>query len=77
MFHGSFTSDKQVFEMDVRHLLQLPPGSFAPRPDLIAPSVTTQPEQFSRAYTGHLKPGETSQVTIDIDPNVSLANFSL
>ena len=77
MFHGSLTSEKPVFETDVRHLLQSPPGSFAPRPDLVARSVTTQPEQFSRAYTGHLKPGETSEVTINIDPNVSLANFSL
>lgn len=77
MFHGSLTAEKQVFETDVRHLLQAPPGSFAPRPDLVAPSVTTQTEQFSRAYTGHLKPGETSEVTINIDPNVSLANFSL
>jgi len=77
MFHGSLTSDKKVFETNVRHLLQAPPGSFAPRPDLAAPSVNIQPEQFSRAYTGHLKPGETSPVTINIDPNVSLANFSM
>lgn len=77
MYHGSLTAEKTVFETDVRHLLQSPPGSFSPRPDLAAPSVTTQPEQFSRAYTGHLKPGNTSEVTINIDPNVSLANFSL
>jgi pimeloyl-ACP methyl ester carboxylesterase len=77
MFHGDLTTDRKVFETNVRHLLQSPPGSFAPRPDLAAPSVTTQPEQFSRAYTGQLKPGETAQVTINIDPNVSLANFSL
>ncbi len=77
MFHGDLTSSKQVFETDVRHLLQSPPGSFAPRTDLEAPSVNIMPEQFSRAYTGHLKPGETTQVTINIDPHVSLANFSL
>jgi pimeloyl-ACP methyl ester carboxylesterase len=77
MFHGSLTSDKQVFDENVRHLLQALPGSFAARPDPAAPSVNTQPEQFSRVYTGHLKPGEAAPVTIDIDPNVSLANFSL
>lgn len=77
LFHGDLTADKQVFETNVRHLLQSSPGAFAPRPDLTAPSVTTQPEQFSRAYSGHLKPGETRNVTINIEPNVSLANFSL
>lgn len=77
LYHGDLTADRQVFETNVRHLLQAPPGAFAPRPDLAAPSVTTQPEQFSRAYTGHLGPGETAEVVIDIEPNVSLANFNL
>jgi hypothetical protein len=77
MFHGDFTSSEKVFEQNVRHLLQSPPGSFAPRADLLAPSVSTQMEQFSRVYSGHIRPGESAQVTIDIDPNVSLANFSL
>lgn len=77
LYHGDLTTDKQVFEKGVRHLLQAQPGSFAPRPDLVAPSVTTQLEQFSRAYTGHLELGETKEITIFIDPNVNLANFSL
>lgn len=77
MYHGDFTSSKQVFEQNVLHLLQSPPGSFAPRPDLAAPSVSSQTEQFSRVYGGHLNQGESRQVTIDIDPDVSLANFSL
>lgn len=77
LYHGDLTGDRQVFETNVRHLLQAPPGAFAPRPDLAAPSVSTQPEQFSRAYTGHLNPGETDEVVIEIEPNVSLANFNL
>ena len=77
LYHGDLTTNRQVFEANVRHFLQAPPGAFAPRPDLAAPSVTTQPEQFSRAYTGHLNPGETAEVVIDIEPNVSLANFNL
>lgn len=77
MFHGDFTTDRQVFEQNVRHLLQSPPGSFAPRPDPVASSVSTQPEQFSRVYSGHIPAGGSAQVTINIDPNVSLANFSL
>ncbi len=77
MYHGDFTGSRPVFEENVRHLLQSPPGSFEPRPDLVAPSVSTQAEQFSRVYGGHLEPGETTQVTINIDPDVSLANFNL
>jgi len=77
MFHGNFTSDRQVFDQNVKHLLEAPPGSFAPRPDLLAPSLSAQTEQFSKVYGGHLKAGENTQVTIEIDPNVSLANFSL
>jgi len=33
--------------------------------------------QFTKVYTGHLDPGETGTVTISIDPNVTVANFSL
>lgn len=77
MFHGSLTSEKQVFSPGVTRLLQNPPGSFYPRPDPSAVSVATGNAQFSRAYTGHLKLGETAQVSINIDPNISLANFSL
>jgi pimeloyl-ACP methyl ester carboxylesterase len=77
LYHGDLTFDAQVFETKVRHLLQASPGAFAPRPDPPAPSVTTQAEQFSRAYPGHLGLGEVREVTIHIDPNVSLANFSL
>jgi pimeloyl-ACP methyl ester carboxylesterase len=77
MYHGDLTSDKRVFEQDVVHLLQAPTSSFAPRPDPEASAVTTETGQFSRDYTGHLQPGESADVTINIDPNVSLANFSL
>ncbi len=77
MYHGNLTSDQRVFDEDVRHLLQLPPGSFAHRPDLVAPAVTSRTEQFSQTFHGHLQPGESAQVTINIEPNVSLATFSM
>lgn len=76
--HGDLTGDANVFQNAVRNLLQLPPGSFEPRPDPV--SVIHEPgteEQFSRAYTGHLAPGQSDKVTINIDPNVRLANFNL
>ena len=80
IYHGDMTSDPGVFDTVVRPLLQAPPGSFdaPPDPDLdSSSSVVNTPEQFSRAYTGHLSPGQTALVTIQIDPNVTLANFSL
>ena len=77
MYHGNMTSDKTVFEDKVVHLLQNQPDTFAPRADFQASAVSAIKEQFSRAYTGHLQPGESQVVTINIDPDVSLANFSL
>ena len=77
MFHGDLPSNKQVFDQEVAGLLQALPGSFAARPDPPASAVTTETSQFSRDFTGHLQPGESADVSINIDPNVSLANFSL
>ena len=78
IYHGDLTTDAGVFGNGVRKFLQAPPGSFDPRPDPLDPLTQPDaPEQFSRAYTGHLAPGATAQVTINIDPNVRLANFNL
>lgn len=77
IYHGNLTSEKQVFDNNVMHLLQNLPDSFGQRPDLEAPIVTATSDQFSRTYTGHLQPGESEEVTINIDPDVSLANFNL
>lgn len=78
VYHGDLTTDSGVFERGVRPFLELPPGSFEQRPDPDSSSaLVITPEQFSRAYTGHLAPGQTAQITIHIDPNVQLANFSL
>lgn len=76
--HGDLTLDPGIFQDGVRKLLQSPPGSFGPRPDPLSPLTSPDaPEQFSRAYTGHLDPGQSANVTIQIDANVQLANFNL
>ncbi|MEI6291712.1 MAG: alpha/beta fold hydrolase, partial [Chloroflexota bacterium] len=77
LYHGGMTSDQKVFENYVLHLLQNPPSTFSHRPDPELPAASPDNMQFSRVYTGHLNPGETSQIVINIDPEVSLANFSL
>lgn len=76
--HSDLTGDAGIFQNAVRNLLQLPPGSFEPRPDPVSVIHDTgSEEQFSRVYTGHIVPGQTAKVTINIDPNVTLANFNL
>ena len=77
LYHGSLTSNAEVFETKVTHLLKNTPPSFAPRPDVSASAVVATPAQFSRAYSGHLAATESREVTINIDPNVTLASFSL
>lgn len=77
IYHGDLTTDPDIFEQIVRKLLTAAPEAFRPRPDPAPPAASVPTAQFSRTYTGHLNPGQTADVTIQIDPNVSLANFSL
>jgi len=77
IYHGDLTTDPDIFEETVRKLLTAAPEAFRPRPDPAPPAASKATAQFSRTYTGHLSPGETVDITIQIDPNVTLANFSL
>lgn len=77
LIHGDLTVDPGVFSDAVKGWLQAGPAEFAPRPDPAAPSVQVTTEQFGQTFTGHIDPGESQQLTIPIDPNVTLANFSL
>jgi hypothetical protein len=54
-----------------------PLGQFEVAVDPPAGSVAPIAMQFTKVYTGHLNPGETGTVAISIDPNVTVANFSL
>ncbi|MEI7845094.1 MAG: alpha/beta fold hydrolase [Chloroflexota bacterium] len=77
LYHGNMTADQQVFEKFVLPWLQNTSASFIPRSDVQSPALDVDPGQFSRVFTGHVKPGESAVVKINIDPDVSLANFSL
>jgi hypothetical protein len=46
-------------------------------PDTTTTSVETAKDQFTQTYTGHLNPGDRKEIIINIDPDVTLANFSL
>ena len=77
LLHTELNTAPEVFEQFVMPLLKTPPGGFEDAVDPPAGSVAPVPMQFTKVYTGHIAPGQTGTVTISIDPNVSVANFSL
>ena len=77
LLHSELKSSREVFAGFVTRLLKTPPGEFEVAPDPPPGSNAPASQQFSKVYTGHLNPGETQDVVINIDPNVSVANFAL
>jgi hypothetical protein len=77
LLHTELNTSPRVFEEFVTPLLQTPPGQFEIGEDLLAHPAPSVSQQFTRVYTGHLDPGETQQVVINIDANVTVANFAL
>ena len=77
LLHIELNTARQVFEQFVTPLLKTPAGGFEVAVDPPAGSVAPVAMQFTKVYTGHLDPGQTASVTISIDPNVTVANFSL
>jgi pimeloyl-ACP methyl ester carboxylesterase len=77
LLHTELNSAREVFDGFVTPLLKTPPGEFEvpadPPPGANAPTS----QQFSKVYTGHLNLGEAQDVVINIDPNVTVANFAL
>ena len=77
LLHTELNTSPRVFEEFVTPLLKTPPGRFEVGEDAPARQAPAVSQQFTRTYTGHLDPGETQEVAINIDANVSLANFAL
>jgi triacylglycerol esterase/lipase EstA (alpha/beta hydrolase family) len=77
LLHTELNTSREVFEGFVTRHLKTPPGEFEVAADPPPGSNAPASQQFSRVYTGHLNPGETQDVIINIDPNVSVANFAL
>lgn len=76
LLHPTLNDDPDVFTGFVLPHLQAPPGDAwqVADPPLLPPAEVLQ---FTRVYTGHLQPGETQAVTINIDPDVTVATFAL
>lgn len=77
LLHMDLNTSPRVFDEFVKPLLQTPPGQFEVSADLPARPAGAISQQFTKIYTGHLNPGETQDVVINIDANVSVANFAL
>lgn len=77
LLHIELNTSREVFEGFVTRHLKTPPGGFEVATDPPPGSKPPASQQFSRVYTGHIDPGETQDVVINIDPNVAVANFAL
>jgi pimeloyl-ACP methyl ester carboxylesterase len=77
LLHIELNTSREVFTGFVTRLLKTPPGGFEAPADPPPGSRAPASQQFSSVYTGHLNPGETDDVVINIDPNVTVANFGL
>jgi len=77
LLHTELNNSPRVFEEFVKPLLQTPAGAFEVGEDLPARPASAVSQQFTKVYTGHLNPGQTQDVVINIDPNVAVATFSL
>jgi pimeloyl-ACP methyl ester carboxylesterase len=77
LLHTELNTSREAFDEFVAPLLKTSPGEFEVAADPPPGSNPPASQQFSNVYTGHLNPGETRDVIINIDPNVSVANFAL
>jgi pimeloyl-ACP methyl ester carboxylesterase len=77
VIHLNLTSAPPVFEDFVRPLLQKSAGTFTFAPDANPVTVHPAPLQFTRVYTGHVQAGGSTELTINIKPNVTVASFAL
>jgi hypothetical protein len=77
VIHSELTLSQTAFDQFVKPLLQKPAGSFISEPDPVPAAPAESPLDFTRVYTGHVDPGGSTELTINIEPGVSVASFAL
>jgi pimeloyl-ACP methyl ester carboxylesterase len=77
VIHSDLTLADKAFQDFVKPLLQKPVGTFLSAPDPAAPPQTDSPLDFTRVYTGHVDSGGSTELTISIEPGLSVASFAL
>ncbi len=77
VLHTELTNSSTVFQDYVEPLLEKPVGSFSVDPDPSVPSAPLAPLPFTRVYTGHVNPGASTEISVTIEPNITVASFAL
>jgi len=77
--HSDLTFSEKAFTDFVKPLLEKPVDSFPLRgqPDPTAVAAADSPLEFTRVYTGHVDAGGSTELTINIEANVTVASFAL
>ena len=77
VIHSELTLSGTAFDQYVKPLLQKPAGSFLSQPDPALAAPVESPLDFTRVYTGHVEAGGSTELTINVEPNVNVASFAL
>lgn len=75
--HSDLTLSEIAFHDFVKPRLQKPAGSFVSQPDPAPVDPADSPLDFTRVYTGHVDPGESTDITINVEPDITVAAFAL
>ena len=77
ILHTELNTSAEVFNRFVLPHLQAIPGNFTSPSDPRIPVPNAEPMQFTHMYSGHINPGESNELTINIETNISVASFAL
>jgi pimeloyl-ACP methyl ester carboxylesterase len=77
LIHTELNTSEQVFQEYVKPLLQNQPDEFQEEPD--PPTAQSIPNQlpFTHVYSGHIQANGQQELTISIEPGLTVANFAL
>ncbi len=75
--HSNLPFSDEAFQDFVKPLLQRTADTFLSAPDPAPLPQTESPLQFTRVYTGHVDSGGSTELTINIDEDLSVASFAL
>ncbi len=77
LLHTELNTSDQVFQEFVKPLLQKQPGDFQEEPDPPITETISEQLPFTRVYSGHIQASGQQELTISIEPGLSVANFAL
>lgn len=77
VIHSDLPVSDKAFTEFVKPLLQSPVGSFSSEPDPAPVSQAESPLDFTRVYTGHVDAGGSTDIAINVEPNITVASFAL